>query len=338
MRHHLLVFNRPLLIGLAIGLVVGLASGTLQLPEIVSDEAKPIRGTMRVWFSPGDGCTQAALGAIEAAEKSIHVMASGFTSTPSAQALCVAAARGVKIEVLADKPAPLDRHTKLPQLVHGNSQVYIDDVHHFAHSQLMVIDKKIVVTGSFNWTVDAEVGNDENLLIVDSPELAAAFLKEWDEHRQHSKSFEWTLMKCAWVLAIDSDPKFRNPAVAVDLAQRGVRLEARNWGWWNTLGAAQYRSGDWKAAVSALEKSVQLREGGDSFGWFFLAMAHWQLHQNDEAHRWYNKAVEWMDKNKPQDPELRRFRAEAAKLLKEKSGDTDRICADLPIPAGVTVK
>ena len=48
-------------------------------------------------------------------------------------------------------------------------------------------------------------------------------------------------------------------------------------------------------------------------------MAHWQLGDQDDARSWYDKAVErmekWMDKNKPQDEKLRRFRAEAEELL-----------------------
>jgi uncharacterized protein HemY len=38
-----------------------------------------------------------------------------------------------------------------------------------------------------------------------------------------------------------------------------------------------YREGDWNAAAAALEKSMQLRQGGDSFDWFVLAMAHGQM-------------------------------------------------------------
>ena len=44
-------------------------------------------------------------------------------------------------------------------------------------------------------------------------------------------------------------------------------------------------------------------------------MAHWQLGDKKQARQWYDKAVSWMDKNKPQDDELRRFRAEAEALL-----------------------
>jgi uncharacterized protein HemY len=100
------------------------------------------------------------------------------------------------------------------------------------------------------------------------------------------------------------------------LAQQAVKLKPSEGIFWNTLGAAHYRAGDWKAAVTALEKSMELRKGGDAGDWFFLAMAHWQLGDKEQARQWYDKAVPWMDKNKPQDEELRRFRAEAAALLK----------------------
>ena len=60
---------------------------------------------------------------------------------------------------------------------------------------------------------------------------------------------------------------------------------------------------------------MELRKGGDSNDWFFLAMAHWQLSDKEQARKWYDQAVEWMEKNKPEDEELLRFRAEAAALL-----------------------
>ena len=78
---------------------------------------------------------------------------------------------------------------------------------------------------------------------------------------------------------------------------------------------AHYRAGDWKAAIEALTKSMELRNGGDSNDWFFLAMAHWQLGDKTQARSWYDKAVPWMEKNQPKDEELLRFRAEAAALL-----------------------
>jgi hypothetical protein len=59
---------------------------------------------------------------------------------------------------------------------------------------------------------------------------------------------------------------------------------------------------------------MALCDGGDAFDWFFVAMSKHKLEQGD-ARQWFDKAVAWMDEHKPDDPELRRFRAEAAKVL-----------------------
>src|SRR5882757_1697929 len=106
-----------------------------------------------------------------------------------------------------------------------------------------------------------------------------------------------------------------DPQQAVELAKKSIGLTPKHGSNWNTLGVAQYRAGDWKAAVAALTKSMELRKGGDSTDWFFLAMAHWQLGDKEEARKWYDRAAAWMDKNQPKNEELRRFRAEAAELL-----------------------
>jgi hypothetical protein len=64
-----------------------------------------------------------------------------------------------------------------------------------------------------------------------------------------------------------------------------------------------------------LNQSLKLRQGGNGFDWFFLAMAHRRLCHQAEARRYYGQAVEWMEKNQPRNDELRRFRDEAAELL-----------------------
>jgi tetratricopeptide (TPR) repeat protein len=142
----------------------------------------------------------------------------------------------------------------------------------------------------------------------------------------------------AMLLARAGDPKFRDPPRAVQLAKEVVTQAPKNPNYWNTLGVAQYSAGDWKAAIAALEKSMELGKGGDSGDWFYLAMAHWQLGKTGvgsqksevggekltaqeraqhlvEARRWYDKAVQWMEKNRPKHPELQAFRKEAAALL-----------------------
>jgi serine/threonine protein kinase/tetratricopeptide (TPR) repeat protein len=119
----------------------------------------------------------------------------------------------------------------------------------------------------------------------------------------------------AWLLATCPDPKFRNAARAVELMKKAVETYPTTGTFWNTLGVAHYHAGDWNAAQTALHKSMELSKGGNSVDWFFLAMTHWQQGDRDEARKWYDQAVAWMDQNQPENDELRRFRAEAEGLL-----------------------
>jgi hypothetical protein len=77
---------------------------------------------------------------------------------------------------------------------------------------------------------------------------------------------------------------------------------------------AHYRAEDWKAAIEALTKSTKLSGGGNSVQWFFLGMEHQKLGMKAEARQWYDRAVQWMEKNAPKDEDLQRFRAEAEEV------------------------
>ena len=95
------------------------------------------------------------------------------------------------------------------------------------------------------------------------------------------------------------------------MAKKAVRLSPGLRHFYNTLGVAHYSAGQWKEALVALAESMRRRAGGDGYDWFFIAMAKWQLGQKDEARKWYEKATRMEIK----DPELKRFRDEAAQLL-----------------------
>jgi len=124
------------------------------------------------------------------------------------------------------------------------------------------------------------------------------------------------LYHLARFLAICPDPQFRDANRAVDLAQHATVQAPQAWYCWRALGQAQYRAGDSKASVTALEESMKFYAGGNASDWFFLAMAHWQLGDRPHARRWLDQAVKWMDKYQPKHEELGRFRAEAETLTR----------------------
>jgi tetratricopeptide (TPR) repeat protein len=124
-----------------------------------------------------------------------------------------------------------------------------------------------------------------------------------------------SLNAVAWLLATAPDIKLRNPRKALEMANEAVQQAPTNRDYWNTLGSAHYRVGEYDAALRVLAKSMDLRKGGDPTDWVLLSMAHQRLGHKDEARKWFDKAVQWTEKNKPDDQELRYLRGEAAELL-----------------------
>ncbi len=48
------------------------------------------------------------------------------------------------------------------------------------HHKYSVIDQKIVITGSHNWTEAANIGNDETVLVIENPKVAAHYVREFE--------------------------------------------------------------------------------------------------------------------------------------------------------------
>ena len=116
----------------------------------------------------------------------------------------------------------------------------------------------------------------------------------------------------AWLLAGRPEAAPHDPARAVELAEQAVAMAPAAGAYWNTLGVAHYRAGDWAAAVDALEESMRLRSGGDPYDWLFLAMARQRLGDAAEARRWLDRSLAWIEakapRNRGADPIPRRGR------------------------------
>jgi phosphatidylserine/phosphatidylglycerophosphate/cardiolipin synthase-like enzyme len=67
----------------------------------------------------------------------------------------------------------------------------LDGNQHAMHHKVILIDDQILITGSYNFSNNSKTRNDENTLIIHSPEMAALFRQEfervWGEAEQLSK-------------------------------------------------------------------------------------------------------------------------------------------------------
>lgn len=118
-----------------------------------------------------------------------------LTSTPNLRALAAAKRRGLDVAVILDKSQDRrgdarGRYSSAVYLVHAGVPVWIDDAPAIAHNKVVIIDDSAVVTGSFNFTKAADARNAENVVMLDSAEVAAWFTRNWEERRATSRPFE----------------------------------------------------------------------------------------------------------------------------------------------------
>ncbi|MCX7156631.1 MAG: phospholipase D family protein [Rhodocyclales bacterium] len=153
----------------------------------------PATGTVEVLFTPWDDAEGAIVRALGEAKKSIHVQAYLLTSRSIARALQEAQARGVAVEILADREMVTKGDSSLiPKLAAEGIPVWLETRYAVAHNKVLLIDAStphgFVITGSYNFTWSAQARNAENLLILrDNPALVRRYLDNWQRHRDEAE-------------------------------------------------------------------------------------------------------------------------------------------------------
>jgi hypothetical protein len=121
----------------------------------------------------------------------------------------------------------------------------------------------------------------------------------------------------AWALVRRPVAGAGDASAAVRLGKKAVAWDSTRASYWNTLGAAHFRNGDWAAARSALEESMKRSGGGGPCDWFFLAMLAQRQGRPHEARLWYDRAVAVMPSKAgcAIEPDLWQFYSEASLAL-----------------------
>ena len=139
-----------------------------------------------VCFPPEEDCAAFAVRAINNAEREILVGAYGLTTGSGiVEALVRAKERGVDVRLIANRTTPCERESGIEPLAAAGVPIWIDAQ---ARIATMVIDSAVTLTGSTNWTRGAAV-NSEDLNLISSPAVAAAYAAHWHKRLAVSSPF-----------------------------------------------------------------------------------------------------------------------------------------------------
>ena len=153
----------------------------LALPCTV--HAEPMPALVSVCFVPGEACGGQIVAAIDAARSEVRVQAYGFNAPPILEALAAARLRGVDVAVILDKSDARRLCDEDAALLAAGVPLWIDHVPGIAHNKVIVIDRHVVIGGSYNYTRSAEHRNAENVTFIDSDKVAARFLANWSSRQ-----------------------------------------------------------------------------------------------------------------------------------------------------------
>jgi phosphatidylserine/phosphatidylglycerophosphate/cardiolipin synthase-like enzyme len=140
-----------------------------------------VNGTpLAVYFSPDDHVQAALLELLDKATTSIYFLGYSFTSDPLGKAIRSRAAEGITVSGIMDADQiKTNTGTEYDAFRQAGLDVRLDGEPGLMHNKVLIIDGETVVTGSYNFTASAEKTNDENLVIIRSPELAAQYYQEF---------------------------------------------------------------------------------------------------------------------------------------------------------------
>lgn len=159
----------------------------------------------KVLFAPKDPIRQTLIDLIDLEQKGIKIAMYTFTDLAIAQALIRAHQRNIPIEIVVDPTEAKSKYSKMPMLCEKkvavlvfprNKKEFFSTKMHNKFSLFRNIARRpIVCTGSYNFTDSASKRNQENILIMDDPEIIEQYQTEFQELEKASIPYEMNTIK-----------------------------------------------------------------------------------------------------------------------------------------------
>ncbi|KAG0239237.1 hypothetical protein BGW41_007853 [Actinomortierella wolfii] len=137
-------------------------------------------------FFPSEHSFNNLVKTLDSAEESLDICVFTITDDALANAIRRASDRGVRVRIITDNDKAEDLGSDAVRLNREeNVEVRYDNSPAHMHHKFAIIDNKLLVNGSYNWTKGARFDNRENLTLTNAPKAIHGFKEEfekmWDE-------------------------------------------------------------------------------------------------------------------------------------------------------------
>lgn len=151
-------------------------------PSTLDQQIAMVNGSriVVVFTSEDPALENAIVPIVKSATKSVRFLTFSFTDFPLADAMSQRWKAGVDVAGVFEKVGSETEASELRTLMCRSVPVKQDGNSGFLHHKLIVVDERIVITGSMNYSTNAEENNDENVIIIDNADIARLYLQEFD--------------------------------------------------------------------------------------------------------------------------------------------------------------
>lgn len=151
-------------------------------PSTLADQAPVVNGTqiLVVFTSEDPALENVIIPFVQGAQSSVYFMAFSFTDYPLADAMIQAKLRDLDVAGVFESFGSTSESAELRTLFCGDVPVRQDGNGGFLHHKVIIVDERYVITGSLNFSTRAEESNDENVIILDNPDIARLYIEEFE--------------------------------------------------------------------------------------------------------------------------------------------------------------
>ena len=133
-----------------------------------------------VYFSPGHEIKETILKLMREALASVDLCIFTITDNELAHEVIACQRRNIKVRIITDDEKVNATGSEITSLERAGIPIKIDHSHYHMHNKFGIIDNRIAITGSFNWTYTATKHNQENLLATSNFDIVEQYNSEFE--------------------------------------------------------------------------------------------------------------------------------------------------------------
>ncbi len=131
-------------------------------------------------FEPRQNCAARLRSLIDQTRSSLDICVFTLTDDSITRTVTAAHRRKIKVRIITDDLKSLDLGSDVNRLRDAGIPVRFDADPNHMHHKFALFDRRLLVTGSYNWTRSASQGNYENIVVIDHGHLVREFGDEFD--------------------------------------------------------------------------------------------------------------------------------------------------------------